>query len=663
MCGIAGFVNQLPKQEALKKLVHMGQSIHHRGPDSKGEYYHEPTGLGFAHARLSILDLSPAGHQPMLSKSERFVICYNGEIYNFNKLKKLLPSDLKLIGHSDTEILINCIEQIGIEKTLDAACGMFALAILDKQNNQVILARDRSGQKPLYYSMANGQLSFASELKAIKALGNWSDEIDVDNLALYMRHNYVPAPYSIFKNTFKLMPGTYIIFDIENGKLKYTNDFSPFTNGAKLSPKPYWQLDNYISDKRLEFSDPEMAIDQLGSILEEVISEQMISDVPLGAFLSGGVDSSSVVAIMQKLSSQKVKTFSVGFTDKDFNEAPFAKAIAEHLGTDHTELYLTPKDVWDVIPQLHHFYDEPFADSSQVPTYLVSKLARKEVTVSLSGDGGDEMFGGYNRYFLASRIWDKVGQKPQWLKTIGIKSIEVLPPENWDSLFGAIKPILPQSLRVKQIGDKLYKASRVMKAKSDMEMYLSLLSNWQEINEVVPSSQRAWSILNYLNENLQNLDPREKMMYIDFCSYMAEDILTKVDRASMAVSLEGRIPFLDRRVIEFAWKLPLNLKINKGQGKWILRQLLYKYVPKELIERPKMGFGMPIGEWLRGPLNDWAETLLSESMLQKSGMLDVKNIRLRWEEHKSGHRNWNMSLWNILMFQQWLIEGNINERH
>ncbi|MCB9025392.1 MAG: asparagine synthase (glutamine-hydrolyzing) [Bdellovibrionaceae bacterium] len=659
MCGIAGFVEKQNKEQALALLKNMGQSLHHRGPDSQGQYYDEHSGLGLAHTRLSILDLSPAGHQPMLSHGGRFVLVFNGEIYNWAHLKSLINKDFSFKGHSDTEILVNCIEQIGIEKTLKEANGMFAIAVLDKENYQLTLARDRCGEKPLYYSLVNHTLYFASELKALKANESWHDEIDVESLGLFMRHNYIPAPYSIYKNTYKLTPGTYITFDlnVQEGKIKNLAEFSPFVGATSLSPKVYWQLKDHIPEQRKEFSSPEMAVDQLNQVLEEVVSEIMVSDVPLGAFLSGGVDSSLVVSVMQKLSSQKVKTFSIGFTDTEYNEAPHAKAVAEHLGTEHTELYVTPNEAWQVVPKLAQIYDEPFADSSQIPTYLVSQLARREVTVSLSGDGGDELFGGYNRYFMATKIWDKVGLQPQWLKSLGAKSIETLPPQQWDQLFGVVKNFMPASLKVNQFGDKLYKASQVLKANTAMEMYLNLISYWQNIQDVVPQCSRTWSILNLLNENTKNLNPREQMMFLDFCSYLSEDILTKVDRASMAHSLESRIPLLDRRVIEFAWSLPLDLKIRNGQGKWLLRQLLYKYVPKGLIERPKMGFGVPVGDWIKGPLNDWAETLLSVESLNKSGLLHTANIRQRWQEHKSGTRNWHMSLWNVLMFQQWLINN------
>lgn len=660
MCGIAGFIEKQNKEIALAQLQKMSQSLHHRGPDSHGQYFDEISGLGFAHARLSILDLSPAGHQPMVSQQGRFVICYNGEIYNFAKLKKLLPQDFSYKGHSDTEILVNCVEQLGIERTLREACGMFAIALFDREQKQLILARDRSGQKPLYYSFVQNRLAFASELKALKAYEGWQDEVELENLALFMCHNYIPAPFSIYQNTYKLLPGTYLVFDldIQTGTIKNLENFSPFANQTALCPQPYWQLQDHVLEERKQFQNPDVAVDQLNKILEEVVQEIMISDVPLGAFLSGGVDSSLVVAVMQKLSSQKVKTFSIGFTDQEYNEAPHAKAVAQHLGTEHTQLYVTPQEAWQVVPQLAQIYDEPFADSSQIPTYLVAQLARREVTVSLSGDGGDELFGGYNRYFMATRVWDKVGQQPRWMKTLGVKSIKALPPQQWDQLFSVVKGFMPQALQVKQLGDKLYKATHVLKASTEMEMYLGIISHWQDINEVVPKSQRSWSILNLLNDKIAKLDAREQMMYLDFCSYLTDDILAKVDRASMAHSLEARIPLLDRRVIEFAWSLPLELKIRNGQGKWLLRQLLYKYVPKELIERPKMGFGVPIGEWIKGPLNDWAETLLSEDSLNRSGYLNTPNIRQRWQEHKSGQRNWHMSLWNVLMFQQWLIYKN-----
>ncbi|MCB0355976.1 MAG: asparagine synthase (glutamine-hydrolyzing) [Bdellovibrionales bacterium] len=655
MCGIAGFVEKLEKDHALNTLKFMAQSLHHRGPNSKGQYYDESTGVGLAHSRLSILDLSPAGHQPMTSVNERFVIVYNGEIYNFTALKKHLPSALQFKGHSDTEILVNCIEYLGIEKTLDFACGMFALALYDRETHQITLARDRSGQKPLYYSLKKKKLYFASELKSFKEIKAWHDDIDIENVALFMRHNYIPAPYSIYKNTYKLMPGTYIQFQVNaaHGRIENLSEFSPFSDQKPVSPKIYWQLKDHLhKHNKSSFTFAE-ALEKLDNTLSEVVGEQMVSDVPLGAFLSGGIDSSVVVAIMQKLSPQKIKTFSIGFTDSDFNEAPHASAVAQHLGTDHNELYVTPKEAWEVVPQLAKIYDEPFADSSQIPTYLVAKLARSQVTVSLSGDGGDELFAGYNRYFMAAKIWNKLSKQPFLIKKLGIKAIESLTPEQWDHFYGGVKKVLPKSLQFNQLGDKLYKSTQVLKAQSDMDMYLRLISYWQNITDVVPKSCRSWSILNLLDSEIKNLDPREQMMYLDFNTYLGEDILTKVDRATMAWSLESRIPMLDRRVIELAWSLPLDFKIHKGQGKWILKQLLYRYVPQALIERPKMGFGIPIGEWIKGPLRDWAETLLAEDSLNQSGLLHVKNINQRWQEHKKGQRNWHMSLWNVLMFQQW----------
>ncbi len=415
MCGIAGFVERLDKEKALHQLKKMGNSILHRGPDSHGEFYDEDAGVGLSHRRLSILDLSPAGHQPMASNSGRYILTYNGEIYNFKVIRKILEQrGVSFKGHSDTEVLVNCIEELGLEESLNKICGMFAIALWDKKDNELTLIRDRSGQKPLYYSFNNGSVQFASELKALKLSPGWQGEVDSDNLALFMRHNYIPAPHSIYKNTFKLMPGTTLQIKINNstGKACELDNFTPFKNvQGKLSPLMYWDLDEHIDGKRRTFTNPDDAVDELENILSEVVKEQMISDVPLGAFLSGGIDSSLVVAMMQKNSSQKVKTFSIGFEDDAYNEAHHAKDVAEHLGTDHNELYVTPKEAWEVVPKLSKFYDEPFADSSQIPTYLVSKMAKNHVTVSLSGDGGDELFGGYNRYFLATSIWDKVGQK------------------------------------------------------------------------------------------------------------------------------------------------------------------------------------------------------------------------------------------------------------
>ncbi|MCJ8278144.1 MAG: asparagine synthase (glutamine-hydrolyzing), partial [Bdellovibrionales bacterium] len=583
-----------------------------------------------------------------------------GEIYNFRKMRKELEGQsVSLKGNSDTEVFLNYIECFGLDKALEKACGMFAFALLDKKEQKLYLGRDRAGEKPLYYFINGHQLVFSSEMKSLKASSLWSDRIDSDHLALFMRHNYVPTPFSIYEKTFKLPTGSIleVSLDPSSRGISLYPDFSPFpkkeSSKNQLAPRSYWSLAEVINKREISKNSFEENVDQLEKILEEVVSEQMISDVTLGAFLSGGIDSSLVVALMQKIASSPVKTFSLGFTEDQFNEAHHAKAVADHLGTDHTQLYVTLDEARQVIPDLPTLYDEPFADSSQIPTYLVARLARKDVTVSLSGDGGDELFGGYNRYFLAQKIWNQVGGLPRWAKNIGSTSIESLSPQSWDRTYGVARSVLPKKLHFKLVGDKLYKVSEVLKAESSLEMYHNLTSHWKNTKELVPSDKGQWSILKWLDDETSLKDFREVMMFLDFSAYLPDDILAKVDRAAMAVSLETRIPLLDKRVIEFAWGLPMDHKIQGSQGKRILRELLYRHVPKSLIERPKMGFSIPIGDWIKGPMREWADDLLSEGQLNKSGFLNAEPIQQRWKDHLNGDKNWQASLWNVLVFQQW----------
>lgn len=636
----------------------MGQDIQHRGPDSHGEFYDERLGVGLSHRRLSIQDLTDSGHQPMSSHSGRWLIAFNGEIYNFKSLKSKLKH-IQFRGQSDTEVLVNYIDEFGLKNTLQVLDGMFAFAALDLKSETLTLARDRAGEKPLYYGFNSKQFYFASELKSFHSNPHWRRDIDPDSLALFMKHSYIPAPFTIFKNIFKLMPGTYLEIPLSLiSDQKANPEFSPFAKADAssepgLAPVHYWQIKDHIPSRPKIFKNLEEATDNLENLLQQIISEQMVSDVPLGAFLSGGVDSSTVVAIMQKISSRKIKTFSIGFTDKEFNEAPYAQDVARHLGTEHTELYVTPKEAMDVVPNLAQIYGEPFADSSQIPTYLVAQLAKKYVTVSLSGDGGDEIFGGYNRYFLASRIWQRLGGQPPLLRSLGAKSIRLMSTEYWDLLFSVLRPVLPPKFRFKNFGDKIHKVSNILTADSEMQMYLNLISSGPDTSKLVKGAFRDWNIMKLQDPELSSRSLVEKMMVLDFKTYLPEDILTKVDRATMAVSLEARVPFLDRRLIEFAWSLPQDYKVHAGQGKRILKNLLYRYVPIDLVERPKMGFGVPVGDWIKKDLNEWAESLLSESSLKSSGHLCWEPIHKLWQEHKSGHRNWQGLLWNILMYQQW----------
>ena len=620
-------------------------------------------GIGLVHRRLSIVDLSPAGHQPMVSVSGRFVLVFNGEIYNHLELRKALadvtPSpqlfapgstgSTKWRGHSDTETLLAGFEAWGVEATLKKAVGMFAFALWNRGERVLYLARDRMGEKPLYYGCQNGVFLFGSELKALKRHPSFQGEIDRDALTLLLRHNYIPSPYSIYKSIRKLPPGTFLRLAVDSGQVGA---------GGLPEPTPYWSLARAVGTGREEpFRDSDAeAVFALEARLKESIGLQMMAEVPLGAFLSGGVDSSAVVALMQAQSSRPVKTFTIGFEEEGYNEAEHARAVAKHLGTDHTELYVTADEARNVIPRLPTLYDEPFSDSSQIPTFLVSHMARQHVKVALSGDGGDELFGGYDRYFQMSKIWRYVRKLPPRIRNAIALAIQALPCDTWSRLYGPIAKVLPQHLRSVQLGYKAYRLAEILECKDPEEIYYGLLSHWKDPAEVVMGASEPDTVLTDRRESNGFPDIEQYMMYLDAVSYLPDDILVKVDRAAMGVSLETRVPFLDHRVVEFAWRLPLSMRIRNGQGKWILRQVLNKHVPQALIDRPKMGFGVPIDSWLRGPLRDWAEALLNEGRLRREGFFNPEPIRQKWSQHLAGggQKNWQYHLWNVLMFQAWL---------
>ena len=647
MCGLSGFrgLSVLDDQKAVARS--MANAIQHRGPDDEGVWADPQQGVALAHCRLAIQDLSPNGHQPMHSTSGRYVVAYNGEIYNFRCLQKeLAQQGCGFRGHSDTEVLLAAVETWGVEKSLRRFVGMFAFALWDRRERMLYLARDRLGEKPLYYGWQGTSFLFASELKALRQHPDWAGVINRDALTLYMRHNYVPAPWSIYQGIYKLMPGTM---------LRIPSDCPP---GSLPDPEPYWSAIEIVEEgiaEPFEGSDGD-AVEALESLLRDTLADKMISDVPLGAFLSGGYDSSLVVALMQSLSSQPVKTFSIGFHEEGYNESHHAKAVAGHLGTDHTELYVTPEEAMAVIPRLPHLYDEPFADSSQIPTFLVSQLARQHVTVSLSGDGGDELFGGYNRYAQGRQIMDRLQHMPAPMRSLLAGGIGMLSPSAWNRVFKALGPVLPQLLRVPLPGDKLHKLARILDRGSDRALYKELVSHWSEPEKVVLGGKELPTALTDPKRQAHLDDFTDYMMFTDLVSYLPDDILVKVDRAAMGVSLETRVPLLDHRVVEFAWRLPRRLKVRDGQGKWILRQVLYRYVPREIMDRPKMGFGVPIDHWLRGPLREWAESLLEEGRLRQEGWFDPIPIRRKWQAHLSGNRNWAYHLWDVLMFQAWLEE-------
>ena len=641
MCGIAGFLtNQCESSELKSNAIKMADTVSHRGPDDSGVWVNAEAGIALAHRRLSIVDLSPAGHQPMQSGSSRYVIAFNGEIYNHNDLRTQLESlGAAPIwrGHSDTETLLAGFDVWGIQNTIERTVGMFAIAVWDKQENILTLVRDRIGEKPLYYGWQGNTFLFGSELKALKAHPAWCAEIDRSALSLFMRYNYVPAPYSIFKSISKLSPGCLLTVSLSQPK----PEVNTYWSGAKIAEAG--------AQKSFTGSTND-AVDQLEDLIKDAVGRQMMADVPLGAFLSGGVDSSTVVALMQAQSSLPVKTFTIGFKEKGYNEAEHAKAVAAHIGTEHTELYITPEQSMNVIPLLPTLYDEPFSDPSQIPTFLISQLARQQVSVSLSGDAGDELFCGYNRYQISANLWGKLSLLPHPVRKLMAKSITGVSPKFWDSLGS----LIPKNSYGMNIGDKLHKGAKVLSSQSMGELYQGLVSNWDNPASVVKAGYEPPTLLTEGASNLLVLDPIQRMMALDMMTYLPDDILVKIDRAAMAVSLETRVPLLDHRVIEFAWRLPQSMKLRNGQTKWILRQVLYRYVPKELIERPKMGFGVPIDEWLRGPLRDWAEALLHEKRLIYEGYFDSSIIQKKWNEHQSGQKNWASQLWSVLMFQAWL---------
>jgi asparagine synthase (glutamine-hydrolysing) len=648
MCGIAGYW-QLGVPLETDVLHRMAAAISHRGPDDEGTWLDQSAGIALAHRRLSILDLSPAGSQPMVSASGRYVIVFNGEIYNHLNIRHDLQCPFWR-GHSDTETLLAAFERWGIEGALKKSVGMFALALWDRETQTLTLARDRLGEKPLYYGWQNGTFLFGSELKALKAHPAFTGTVDRDALTLFLRHSAIPSPYSIYKGIHKLPPGMYWQKSLMHER------FSTCDRGEL---KTYWSAREVTEQgQRNPFGGTDSeALDTLELVLGQSIEGQMLADVPLGAFLSGGVDSSTVVALMQARSKRPVKTFTIGFHQAGYNEAEHALAVARNLGTDHTELYVNPDEIRAVIPLLPTLYDEPFSDSSQIPTYLVSQLARTQVTVSLSGDGGDELFGGYNRYIWVQRVWRRLGWLPNSMRAALAGVLTTLPPTSWDSAFSRLDRMLPTKFRYKNPGDKLHKLADVLAVHSPEEIYWGLVSHWKQPGQIVKGATEPTTVLTDASKWAQVPDLTHRMMYLDSVTYLSDDVLTKVDRAAMGVSLETRVPMLDHRVFEFAWTLPLNMKLRNGQSKWLLRQLLYRHVPKEIIERPKMGFGIPLDTWLRGPLKAWAEDLLNPARLEAEGYFYSEPIQQKWREHQAGQRNWSYELWDVLMFQAWRVQN------
>ncbi len=615
----------------------MAATLFHRGPDDAGVWADEKDGVALGHRRLSILDLSPEGRQPMRSASGRFSIVFNGEIYNFRELRAELDTQYPFRGSSDTEVILAAFETWGIYDSVTRFNGMFAIAVWDRLKRVLCLARDRAGEKPLYYAWMGSTFLFGSELKALRVHPAFSSKVSRGALSLFLRFGYVPTPYSIYEGVAKLPGGTIL-------------EVNPAKQPLESRPLNYWCAKDLVENCSLSGSKHALndreAVDQLEALLSDSIRLRMRSDVPLGAFLSGGIDSSTVVALMQKYSTTPVKTFTIGFDNPAYNEAVDACKVARHLRTEHTELYVTPADALSVIPQLPTIYDEPFADSSQIPTLIVSKLARQHVTVSLSGDGADELFGGYTRYLWAERLWRRFGWMSTSSRHIVAGLLLGISPKLWEAGLGWLKLNKP--------ADKIQKLAGILNVSTPEELYVGLVSNFEHPAELVTGGyEPATALTNKADwPNLPSFVHR--MMYLDAITYLPDDILVKLDRASMAVSLEARVPFLDHRVIEFAWQLPSQMRIRDGQTKWLLRQVLDRYVPRALTDRPKQGFGVPLHEWLRGPLRSWAEQLLDIKRLHHEGFLNPEPIRLKWLEHLSGKHNWMPQLWNVLMFQSWL---------
>lgn len=644
MCGIAGLLDPGLRGEgaALERIAtRMAGVLEHRGPDDAGSWCDPEAGLGFGHRRLSIIDLSAAGRQPMVSASRRFVLSFNGEIYDFATLRRELERcGARFRGSSDTEVALAAIETWGLERAVERFVGMFAFSVWDREVRRLHLVRDRLGIKPLYYGRAGSAFVFASELEGIRAHPGFEPRIDRDALAAFLRLSYVPTPHSIYRGVHKLPPASILTLDAAG-------------DPDAARPRRYWSARDVAEEgaaRPFDGSDDE-AVDELERTLRDAVRIRMVADVPLGAFLSGGYDSSTVAALMQAESSRPVRTFSIGFHEAGFDEAGHAARVASHLGTEHTELYVTAERAREVVPRLPDLYDEPFADASQIPTALLCELTRRHVKVSLSGDGGDELFSGYDRYFWAPRIWKWLGWMPRPLRSAGGRILRGALAAGAPFRFGASRG--PWGLTLRD-ATRLEKLSGMLEAAGPEGVYRGLVSHWPDPSSVALGATEARAAVTDPGAWPEPPSFAQWMMYLDLVSYLPDDILTKVDRASMGTSLEARVPLLDHRVVELAWRLPLHLKVRDGRRKWILRQVLYRHVPPDLVDRPKMGFGVPIGAWLRGPLRGWAEELLAERRLREEGYLDPVPIRRRWEDHVKGRRDWQYPLWDVLMFQAWL---------
>jgi asparagine synthase (glutamine-hydrolysing) len=643
MCGFAGWFDssRSTAHDRLRSVaLKMNDALRHRGPDSSGDWISADLSLAIGHRRLAILDLSPAGHQPMCTPDGRFVLSYNGEIYNHASVREELSAlGWTFRGHSDTETLLYAIATWGVSAAIQRFIGMFAIAVADVQMGELTLVRDRLGEKPLYYGWAGSAFVFGSELKSLRAHPHFDNRLSNTALSLYLRHKYIPTPLSVYEGIFKLTPGTCLTLNLR--------ELRP---GALPDPAPYWRLADYVLPR--EDVAEESSLSELDRLLREAVKLQMMADVPLGAFLSGGIDSSLIVALMQEQSARPVKTFTIGFEQEQFNEAKYGRRIADHLHTDHTEMIVSGAEAMAVIPKLPTIYDEPFSDSSQIPTYLVSALARKSVTVSLSGDGGDELFSGYLRYSDAERIWRKLARIPQPARHLVSKIIDLTPAPLLNAGAAALRTVVPSDLLRSGFANRMQGLSAMISVGNVDEVYYDSIRR-SRVRDLLPHFDDR-TTLRTLRDFLPGTVGRQRMMAFDTVHYLPDDILVKVDRAAMAVSLETRVPLLDHRVVEFAFRLPMHLKYKDGQPKWIIRKLLSRRVPMEMFERPKMGFAVPLAEWLRGPLRAWGEDLLSRQSLRDTGVLNAPGVRRRWEQHLSGECDWHSQLWDILMLQAWL---------
>lgn len=639
MCGITGFWTRDESviRDAEAIVADMAAAVTHRGPDGSGTWVDADAGVALGHRRLAIIDLSEDGAQPMVSASGRFVLTFNGEIYNYRDLRRSLEVDgvTDFRGESDTEVLVEAISRWGLLRTVEQAIGMFAFALWDRDRRELSLVRDRLGIKPLYWGRAGGSLLFGSELSSLTRFPAFDRRVERTALSAYLRYSYVPAPHAIFDGIKKLEPG-HILTVGGPSATPHTKRFWDPVRAAEAAAREAFR------------GTPEQAVNRLGAVLGEAVEDRLVSDVPLGAFLSGGIDSSLIVALMQQRSEESIRTFSIGFEESAYDESSHARAVSKALGTEHTELIVTPQDCLDVIPKLPRMFDEPFADSSQIPTYLVAQLARQDVTVALSGDGGDELFGGYNRHLWGPRVWEVARRIPRAARKLAARGVQRVGHDRWESVFDRLGDSGP----VRLPAEKLAKLAAVLPSNTPSELYQILVSQWPSPTEVV---------LNGTEPPAPGLDGRlhdvaHQMMLLDSMTYLPDDILTKVDRATMAVSLEARVPLLDHRVFEFAWSLPLDYKIRDGVGKWALRELLAQHVPREIFERPKMGFGVPIDRWLRGELEEWAGDLLSPDRLRRAGDFDVEVISKAWEDHRSGKAGRHHQLWPVLMYEAWRDE-------